>query len=258
MSQSWMWRSGDEIRGPLSAGEIAGLLHSRPTRDADEVQPIGGSQWTPAADLADVFRQDADERQSAADAAATLLLTAAELRLSSTFEPSSDARLFKTSDSDCSPRAGSSRWASTLLLSVWSPPRLFSIAAAVGAMLAIAWLVSTPPDSATVYAELRRLHASVTAESNDEQRQLRNARSVQVLIEALEAAASRTPILSLGARPADTNAVLARRELLFAARDLKELLLQNDAPSELDADFRGHMELAAALLSADGPPPERP
>lgn len=250
MSAQWLWRSGDEVRGPLSAAELAAILRSRANGDADEVRPVGASDWTPAADVAQAFGHGADSSHAAADAAAALLLMAAELRLSGAFDPNVEETARNSPETGHTPHPESASWVSMLARGAWSPRRLLVIAAAAATILAVWWQAATPPDNAAVYAELIRLHASISDRgASSGQSRPEDARSVEKIIATLKSAASRTPILSLGARPAETSAVLARRDLLSAARDLQQMLRQSAASPVLDADFQRHMKSAADRLS---------
>lgn len=245
MSQQWLWRSAGEYCGPLTGAELAELLRSRDSEAADEVQPVGASEWRPAVELADVVSAGA----VAADAVADLLLAADELR--------------RGRESGASPIVEEKAPPGRSIDNCWRKlrdlprtPRSLSIAA----LLALTALVihqhrPVPRSNADVYAELCRWHASFAdghepeMSAEDQRRRQATLQAIQCLIADLESAAQLRPVLSISDDQAAADAILARRELLFAARDLELLLRSSPRPAALDASFRQHLAAAAVLFS---------
>ncbi len=79
MSELWYWRSNQRVRGPLVTEELESLVLQNRLAEQDAVRLDGSDEWIPAAEIRQLFRSGTDE--SPAATAAKLLQTAATRRL---------------------------------------------------------------------------------------------------------------------------------------------------------------------------------
>ncbi|HVJ69081.1 MAG TPA: hypothetical protein VM510_13930 [Caulifigura sp.] len=84
MSELWYWRSSDRIRGPLVTEELEAVVLSKRLQDRDAVRLEGTDEWLPAAEIRAMFE---GSRESPAVTAAKLLESAAARRLKSGSTP---------------------------------------------------------------------------------------------------------------------------------------------------------------------------
>lgn len=243
MSELWYWKSNDRIRGPLVTEELEAIVLKNRLADLDAVRLDGSDEWLSATEIRQLFlRTSAD---SPAQTAARLLKSAAARRLrSEAHAPEGTAlgglvgrltgatgeltgSLFELAARGLD---SSTRWLGNrgrMLVTILA-------AMAVLVFLTSRWITWGPSD----LGRLQQIQAvwkhAQTSQSGDAKAKPSDAAEVEEWLDLtqreLEAALRAHPVS--GSTGAERQTALARREMLFAVRELRKSTPPDDAGSE--------------------------
>ncbi|HVJ86663.1 MAG TPA: hypothetical protein VM452_13520 [Caulifigura sp.] len=252
MSALWYWKSNGRIRGPLVTEELEAIVLNRRLQDADQVRLDGSEEWLSAAEIHGMF---SGRSESPAATAAKLLETAAARRLQG-----------GTSGSDSAGARGLSRLAgiggslidrlvelaSRLVRSVlhWLGRRGRLLVTVLAGTAVIGFFASRldwrDSDSVRLYrleSVWREMRKGAGAASSE------TATWLEQTEQDLERALKESPVSGSSGRSRRT--ALARREMLFAVRELRgSPPFEDDEAKRIDQSLRSAGDYLAVSPSA--------
>lgn len=263
MSDLWYWRSNDRLRGPLVTEELEAIVLNQRLADSDSVRLDGTEEWISAADIRRMFLQSTG---SPAETAARLLETAAARRLQATASTQGPTgaggfvgRLsgllgdLATSFAELVSRGFH---ASTAWLGLRGRLLVTAIAGLAVLVVLASWMISLwgPRDSgrlAQVDDVWKAVQASASANSPLPPEV---SERLDTLEKDLDASLRDEPVS--GSTGSDRQSSLARREMLYAVRAMRESQADLDDPTRARIDLS--LNAASDFLSGYSVSPDQP
>jgi hypothetical protein len=242
MSELWYWRTNERIHGPLVTEELEALVRQRRLADRDHVRLDGSDEWIPAVEIRLLF-ENSSTSESPAATAAKLLESAAARRLRGTRAPHASqgpgglmARCFGLAGEfagnivELVTRAVDSLWR---WLGRIGRTLLTSLAALAILVFLVTRLGFWQPSETFRLQQIKSLWQQVRTDNGSPTPkpplQEEAATWLQQTQAELESALRDQPVSGAGSASARRTA-LARREMLFAVRALRE-------PSNTSGEF---------------------
>ncbi|QDT53999.1 hypothetical protein Pan44_20260 [Caulifigura coniformis] len=243
MSELWYWRSNERVRGPLVTEELEALVLKQRLADSDAVRLEGAEEWLPASEIRKLFLNSAGD--SPAATAARLLETAASRRLQSSLSAGKASRFRGVFERLSEMASGLASGLVQLVvqtfetLTGWLGRRgrmLVTIVAAVAVVTTLAIrFVSWSPSDATRLHRLDAMWRQVEAIHNDQKPMPEElAAEMEAMQVDLERMLRERPVS--GSSTAARKSALARREMLFATREMRTLTEESDASARRRVD----------------------
>ena len=237
MSDLWYWRSNDRVRGPLVTEELEAVVLNQRLADSDSVRLDGTDEWLPAAEIRRMFLQSS---ASPSETAAKLLETAAARRLKGAAGASGSTGLggfFGKLTGTAGELVASLMDFVTRCFqacTAWLGRRGRVIVTAIAGVVVLVFLVtwavmSLGPGDTTQLIEAEEIWKLIQAnESTGFPLPAEVSQRMDKLEKELDASLNEQPVS--GASGTDRRSSLARRELLYAVREMKESHAKLDDP----------------------------
>jgi hypothetical protein len=235
MSELWYWRSNDRVRGPLVTEELEAVVLNQRLGDSDSVRLDGSDEWIPAPEIRRMFLQSSSA--SPAETAAKLLETAAARRLQASggnagSDGSGLLRRTAGAAGELAAHAVEMVIKSLQAATGWLGRRGRLIVTAVGGTVivffTIFWVISSwePRDSSRLARvdEVWKLIQSSAGTNSPVPPEV--SQQLESLERDLDASLRDEPVS--GAAGSERQSSLARREMLYAVRAMRESLPNPD------------------------------
>jgi hypothetical protein len=267
MTELWYWRTNERVRGPLVTEELEAVVLNHRLADSDFVRLDGSDEWISAAEIRRMFLKSSGD--SPAETAAKLLETAAARRLKGTADTQKSTALGgllgRLADA-VGNLAGSIAEPVTRgfqACTSWLGRRGRLIVTAVAGVAVLIFLLSLIPwgrRDTTRLLEIEELWERIQAKaSRNSPAPAEVSQRLETLEMELDASLRDQPVS--GTSGSGRRSSLARRELLFAVREMRESQTSLDDPTRerIDQSLRAASDfLSGAAVASEDPAAAEP
>lgn len=271
MSPQWYWRTQGDARGPFSTEELERLVRQNRIADTDQIRLGQTDEWMSAADIKATFAgsKEPSSSETPSESAARLLSHADHARLSRQVEGASRstalAGLLRKGGRGLTGILGTfGDWLAAGLEQL-SRVRILlgrkaTLAVIVIILLAVIFknidLGGTQNQEvfdqlSITWDQIQSLKERGGSEAEWKEFQQQTLAWLNPMLQSIEETANRKSIVRQSRTSSGGNDALARRELLWAGRTLREMLEASSPPRAVEQRFLSHMSDAHTFLTEE-------